>query len=240
MRVLVVDDEAPARDRLRALLAEIGGHEVVGEAGDGRRALAAIAECSPEVVVLDIRMPGMDGLEAARHLARVPDAPAVIFATAHDEHAMEAFDAQAVAYLLKPVRREKLAAALERAARLTRRQAGALEAIPQSRTHVAARVRDTLKLIRIEDVICFIAEQKYTTVRHTGGDDLIEDSLRNLEQEFGPRFTRIHRNTLVATSRLRALERDGSGQYRAVVEGLAETLDVSRRMASELRERLGV
>lgn len=240
MRVLVVDDEAPARDRLRALLAEIGGHEVVGEAGDGRRALAAIAECSPEVVLLDIRMPGMDGLEAARHLARVPDAPAVIFATAHDEHAMEAFDAQAVAYLLKPVRREKLAAALERAARLTRRQAGALEAIPQSRTHVAARVRDTLKLIRIEDVICFIAEQKYTTVRHTGGDDLIEDSLRNLEQEFGPRFTRIHRNTLVATSRLRALERDGSGQYRAVVEGLAETLDVSRRMASELRERLGV
>lgn len=240
MRVLVVDDEAPARDRLRALLAEIGGHEVVGEAGDGRRALAAIAECSPEVVLLDIRMPGMDGLEAARHLARVPDAPAVIFATAHDEHAMEAFDAQAVAYLLKPVRREKLAAALERAARLTRRQAGALEALPQSRTHVAARVRDTLKLIRIEDVICFIAEQKYTTVRHTGGDDLIEDSLRNLEQEFGPRFTRIHRNTLVATSRLRALERDGSGQYRAVVEGLAETLDVSRRMASELRERLGV
>jgi two-component system response regulator AlgR len=192
------------------------------------------------VVLLDIRMPRMDGIEVARHLALLPESPAVIFATAHDEHAMQAFDAQAIAYLLKPVRREKLAAALQRAARLTRRQLTAVEALPQARTHVAVRLRDTLKLVRVEDVLCFVAEQKYTTLRHTGGEDLIEDSLRTLETEFGQRFTRIHRNTLVATRRLKALERDAEGQYVALVEGLSEPLPVSRRMVTELRERLSL
>jgi len=240
MRILIVDDEAPARARLRALLEEIGGASVVGEASDGARAIAAASELKPEVVLLDVRMPRMDGIEVARHLALLPESPGVIFATAHDEHAMQAFDAQAIAYLLKPVRREKLAAALERAARLTRRQLDAVEAMPQARTHVAVRLRDALKLVRLEDVLCFVAEQKYTTVRHAGGEDLIEDSLRTLETEFGPRFTRIHRNTLVATARLKALERDGEGQYQVVVDGLAERLSVSRRMAAELRERLGL
>lgn len=240
MKVLIVDDEAPARARLRALLEEIGGATIAGEAADGARAIAAAAELRPDVVLLDIRMPRMDGIEVARHLALLPDSPGVIFATAHDEHAMQAFDAQAIAYLLKPVRREKLAAALERAARLTRRQLDAVGAMPQARTHVAVRLRDTLKLVRIEDVLCFVAEQKYTTVRHAGGEDLIEDSLRTLESEFGARFTRIHRNALVATSRLKALERDAEGQYHVVVDGLAERLAVSRRMAGELRERLGL
>jgi two-component system response regulator AlgR len=240
MKVLIVDDEAPARARLRALLEEIGGATVAGEAADGARAIAAASELRPDVVLLDIRMPRMDGIEVARHLALLPDSPGVIFATAHDEHAMQAFDAQAIAYLLKPVRREKLAAALERAARLTRRQLDAVGAMPQARTHVAVRLRDTLKLVRIDDVLCFIAEQKYTTVRHAGGEDLIEDSLRTLESEFGTRFTRIHRNALVATARLKALERDAEGQYHVVVDGLAERLAVSRRMAGELRDRLGL
>jgi len=240
MKVLIVDDEAPARARLRALLEEIGGATVAGEAADGARAIAAATELRPDVVLLDIRMPRMDGIEVARHLALLPDSPGVIFATAHDEHAMQAFDAQAIAYLLKPVRREKLAAALERAARLTRRQLDAVGAMPQARTHVAVRLRDTLKLVRIEDVLCFVAEQKYTTVRHAGGEDLIEDSLRTLESEFGARFTRIHRNALVATARLKALERDAEGQYHVVVDGLGEPLAVSRRMAGELRERLGL
>ena len=111
MRVLIVDDEAPARARLRSLLDEIGGIEIAGEAADGEHAVAAVAALKPDVVLLDIRMPRMDGIEVARHLALLPESPAVIFATAHDEHAMQAFDAQAIAYLLKPVRREKLAAA---------------------------------------------------------------------------------------------------------------------------------
>jgi two-component system response regulator AlgR len=214
--------------------------EIVGEAGDGARAVAAAAELRPDVVLLDIRMPRMDGIEVARHLALLPAPPGIVFATAHDEHAMQAFEAQAIAYLLKPVRREKLAAALDRAARLTRRQMDAVEALPLVRTHVAVRLRDALKLVRVDDVLCFIAEQKYTTVRHLGGDDLIEDSLKTLEAEFGARFTRIHRNALVATARLKALERDAAGQYRVVIDGLAEALDVSRRMATELRERLGL
>jgi two-component system response regulator AlgR len=211
MRVLIVDDEAPARARLRALLEEIGGTAVVGEAADGTRAVLQASELKPDVVLLDVRMPLMDGIEVARHLALLPESPGVIFATAHDEHAMQAFDAQAIAYLLKPVRREKLAAALHRAARLTRPQLDAVGALPQSRSHVAVRLRDGLKLVRIDDVLCFLAEQKYTTVRHTGGEDLIEDSLRTLEAEFGARFTRIHRNALVATTRIRALERDADG-----------------------------
>jgi two-component system, LytTR family, response regulator AlgR len=239
VKVLIVDDEAPARARLRSLLEEIGGIEVLGEAADGEHAIASATTLKPDVVLLDIRMPRMDGIEVARHLALLPEAPGVVFATAHDEHAMEAFDAQAIAYLLKPVRREKLAAALERAARLTRRQLGAVEALPLARTHVAVRLRDSLKLVPLDQVLCFIAEQKYTTVRHAGGDDLIEDSLRALETEFGHRFTRIHRNTLVATSRIRALVRDDDGQYRVSVDGLAEPLPVSRRMVTELRERLG-
>lgn len=240
MRILIVDDEAPARARLRALLEEIGGATVVGEAADGATALAAASERRPDVVLLDVRMPRMDGMEVARHLALLPESPGVIFATAHDEHAMQAFDAQAIAYLLKPVRREKLAAALQRAARLTRRQLDAVQALPQARTHVAVRLRDALKLVRIEDVLCFVAEQKYTTVRHAAGADLIEDSLRTLESEFGARFTRIHRNALVATARLKALERDADGQHHVVVDGLGERLAVSRRMATELRERLGL
>lgn len=240
MRVLIVDDEAPARARLRALLEEIGGTTLVGEAADGTRAVLQTTELKPDVVLLDVRMPLMDGIEVARHLALLPESPGVIFATAHDEHAMQAFDAQAIAYLLKPVRREKLAAALDRAARLTRRQLDAVGALPHPRAHVAVRLRDSLKLVRVEDVLCFVAEQKYTTVRHAGGEDLIEDSLRTLESEFGGRFTRIHRNTLVATKRIRALERDAEGQYQVVVEGLAEPLAVSRRMAAELRERLSL
>jgi two-component system, LytTR family, response regulator AlgR len=240
MRILIVDDEAPARARLRAMIEELGGATVIGEAADGARAVAAASELKPDVVLLDVRMPRMDGIEVARHLALLPESPGVIFATAHDEHAMQAFDAQAIAYLLKPVRREKLAAALERAARLTRRQLDSVEALPRARTHVAVRLRDALKLLRVEDVLCFVAEQKYTTVRHTGGEDLIEDSLRTLESEFGSRFTRIHRNALVATARLKALERDAEGQYHVIVDGLPERLAVSRRMATELRERLGI
>jgi len=240
MRVLIVDDEAPARARLRALLEEIGGMTVVGEASDGTRAILQASELKPDVVLLDVRMPLMDGIEVARHLALLAESPGVIFATAHDEHAMQAFDAQAIAYLLKPVRREKLAAALDRAARLTRRQLDAVGALPQSRAHVAVRLRESLKLVRIEDVYCFHAEQKYTTVRHAGGEDLIEDSLRTLEAELGTRFTRIHRNALVATNRIRALARDAEGQYHVIVDGLAEPLAVSRRMATELRERLSL
>jgi two-component system, LytTR family, response regulator AlgR len=237
LRALVVDDEQPARERLASLLRELGQVEVVGEARSATEALARIEELDPDVLYLDVRMPGMSGLELARHLGTLDDPPTIIFTTAYDEHAMAAFEAQAVGYLLKPVRKEKLAAATERAQRLTPRQLGAV-AGPAPRTHLAVRQREGIKLLRVEDIICLVAEQKYTTVRHVGGEDLIDDSLRTLESEFGERFLRIHRSTLVNRDCIEALERDTAGQPCVRLRGSGELLPVSRRLLSDLKSRL--
>jgi two-component system, LytTR family, response regulator AlgR len=237
-RVLIVDDEAPARERLRRLLAELGEADVIGEAVTGEQALQRTVELAPDVVLLDVRMPGIDGIEAARHMNLLEQPPAVIFTTAYDEYAMKAFDAHAVGYLLKPIRKEKLAAALARASRLTRPQ---LEKVgtkaDNRRSHIAIKHREGLKLIPIEEVQFFFAEQKYTTVRHLKGEDLIEDSLRTLEDEFGQDFVRIHRNALVSVRYLERIERNADGQCFVRLRGCESPLQVSRRMASELRER---
>ncbi|HTT03507.1 MAG TPA: LytTR family DNA-binding domain-containing protein [Steroidobacteraceae bacterium] len=241
LHVLIVDDELPARERLRALLAEIDSAEVAGEAATGEQALQLATSLSPSVVLLDVRMPGMDGIETAHHLSTLARPPAVIFTTAYDEYAIEAFDAQAIGYLLKPVRKEKLAAALAQAARLTGRELRAVAAAAATRrTHIAARNRDGVRLIPIEEILFFFAEQKYTTVRHAQGEDLIEDSLRTLEEEFGELFVRIHRNALVSTRHLDVIERSGEGQYFVRVRGCEQPLQVSRRMAGELRERFRI
>ena len=238
-KVLIVDDEAPARERLRSLLAEIDGMDVVGEAGTGEQALERAAQLAPEVVLLDVRMPGIDGIETARHLNLLERPPAVIFTTAYDEYAVKAFETQAVGYLLKPVRKEKLAAALLHAVRLTRPQLAPV-VTQQARTHIAARHREGLRLIPLDDVLFFLAEQKYTTVRHLKGEDLIEDSLRALEEEFGSRLVRIHRNALVCTRFLERIEKNADGQYFVRLRGCDAPLQVSRRMASELRERFRI
>lgn len=240
LKVLIVDDEALARERLRSLLSEIDDVEVVGEAVTGEQGLQCAVDLSPDVVLLDVRMPGMDGIEAARHLNVLTEPPAVIFATAYDEYAVNAFDAQAVGYLLKPIRKEKLAAALAQASRLTRPQLQKLAASGSNerRTQIAARHRDGLRLIPVEEVLFFFADQKYTTVRHLKGEDLIEDSLRTLEDELGAAFVRVHRNALVAIRFLERVERNADGQYLVFLRGCPAPLQVSRRMASELRERL--
>jgi two-component system response regulator AlgR len=241
LKVLIVDDEPPARERLRSLLAEIADVEVIGEAVNGTEALAHTHELSPDVVLLDVRMPGMDGIEAARHLNVLEEPPAVIFTTAYDQYAVEAFEAHAVGYLLKPVRKEQLAASLVRAGRLTRAQLQRLAAGSAARrTHIAARRREGLRLIPIEEVQYFLADQKYTTVRHVGGEDLIEDSLRLLEREFGAAFVRIHRNALVGVKYLERIERNVDGQYLVRLRGCEAPLQVSRRMAGELKERFRI
>jgi two-component system, LytTR family, response regulator AlgR len=167
----------------------------------------------------------------------------VIFTTAYDEYAINAFDAQAVGYLLKPIRKEKLAAALTQAGRLTRPQlqriAASAEAV-QKRTHIAARHREGLRLIPIEEIQFFFAEQKYTTVRHLKGEDLIEDSLRSLEEEFTTEVVRIHRNALVSVRFLEGIERNAEGQYFVKLRGCPAPLQVSRRMAGELKERFRI
>jgi two-component system response regulator AlgR len=242
LKILIVDDEPPARERLRSLLAEIGGAEVIAEAGTGNQALGQAAALTPDVVLLDVRMPGMDGIETARHLSALDEPPAVIFTTAYDQYAVNAFETRAVGYLLKPIRKEKLAAALAQAGRLTRPQLQRLAAAAKTerRTHIAARHREGLRLIPVEEVLCFLAEQKYTTVRHARGEDLIEDSLRALEEEFAADFVRIHRNALVSVRHLERIERNAEGQSFVRLRGCEAPLAVSRRMAGELRERFRI
>ncbi len=240
MRVLIVDDEPPARERLKRLLEEIDACELAGEAGNGAEAIALAVRLAPDVVLMDIRMPGMDGVEAARHLGQLDEPPAIIFITAYDEYALRAFDTSAVGYLLKPVRREKLADTLTRAARLTKPQLAAIAkaAAPrQRRTHLSVRIRGELRLIPIEDVLYFLADQKYVTVRHRGGEDLIEESLKSLEEEFDPDFLRIHRNSLVAVRHIASIERSGEGQYSVRLRGVESDLPVSRRLATEVLRR---
>jgi two-component system response regulator AlgR len=242
-RVLVVDDEPPARELLRSILAETEGFEVAGEADNGQRALDLCATLQPDIVLLDVRMPGIDGLEVARHLAGLDSPPAVIFVTAYEEYALQAFESEAIAYLLKPIRAEKLRVALGKAGRLTRPQlqqvATAARENPR-RTHIGVRGRDGLKLIPIDEVLCFVADQKYTTVRHQQGEDLIDDSLKVLEEEFAASFVRIHRNALVNTRYLERIARDASGQHFVHLRGLGEALEVSRRMAGDLKDRFRI
>jgi two-component system response regulator AlgR len=239
LRVLVVDDEPLARERLSHLVQDLPDAELAGVASTGEEALLLAGRLRPDVVLLDIRMPGMDGLEAAHHLARMPEPPTVIFTTAYEQHALAAFDAQAAGYLLKPVRPEKLAEALARARRPTRAQLTRIaEGAGRGRTRIAVRVRDELRMIPIENVLCFIAEQKYTTLRHTGGEELIEEPLKELEEEFAGRFVRVHRNSLVAIAHVECLERDAEGHHTVRLRNGRGSLAVSRRLATEVAKRL--
>jgi two-component system response regulator AlgR len=236
--VLVVDDEPLARERLSHLVEELPEVELAGVASSGEEALLLAGRLKPEVVLLDIRMPGMDGLEVAHHLARLPEPPAVIFTTAFEQHALAAFDAQAAGYLMKPVRPERLREALDRARRPTRAQLARIaEGAAGPRTRIAVRARDELKLIPVESILCFIAEQKYTTLRHSGGEELIEESLKSLEEEFAGRFVRVHRNSLAAIAHVEGVERDADGHQVVRLKG-GGTLAVSRRLAADVARTL--
>jgi two-component system response regulator AlgR len=241
MRLLIVDDEAPARSRLRQLAESIPGCTVVADAGNGREAVEVAARTAVDCVLLDIAMPGVDGLEAARHLATLDRPPAVVFCTAHDAHALEAFEARAIDYLLKPVRRERLEIALERARRLhpdtVRELADAVQP-RQARTHLCAKVRGNLKLVPITEVTHLLAEDKYVVAHHAGGELLIEEPLKDLELEFGDRFLRIHRNCLVAADRITALTRASDGRMLVAIRGTGAMVEVSRRSLPALRRRL--
>ena len=243
--MLIVDDEAPARDRLRQLLEENGAHTVVGEAGNGRQALELAAQLAPDVVLLDIRMPGLSGIETAHHLNTFANPPAVIFATAYDEYAIEAFEASAIGYVLKPVRRERLDQALELARRLSNHVLGDVakkSGIAVRRHHVCTRSQGELKLIPVNEVHYFLADQKYVNVFHAHGQDLIDDSLKALEEEFGDTFVRIHRGALVSVSSVETLRKTEDGRTQIALRGGStdddEGLIVSRRYLTAVKRRL--
>lgn len=246
MKLLIVDDEALARARMRRLLEPMPEWEIIGEASNGREALNIIEQNTPDIVLMDIRMPDIDGLEAAHHLANtatVDKRPAVIFTTAYGDYAIEAFDAQAIDYLLKPVTTERLTTALQRAKTLTSTQLQAVRTapstdLPSARKNIAVRRPRGLLLVAVEDIHFFHAEHKYVTLYHNNGEELISESLITLETEFGSRFIRIHRNAIVSRDYLIGMERAPSGQLHAILRNSTQRPEISRRYATNVRKIL--
>ncbi|HEX5539905.1 MAG TPA: LytTR family DNA-binding domain-containing protein [Methylophilaceae bacterium] len=239
LRIVIADDETPARNRLKELLADVTNVSVAGEARNGKEALLLAADTGADLVLLDIRMPQMDGIEAARHLQKMAPPPAIIFTTAFDSYAMQAFDMNAVDYLLKPIRLERLQTAIAKARALQPAQVATLQAMQLQRTHFSASERGRVILVPVEDVIYLRAELKYITLRTREREYLIEDSLTAIEQEFGKRFLRLHRNCLVAQASILGYEKhheaDGESRWVALLKDVPETIAVSRRQQHVLR-----
>jgi len=245
MKVLVVDDEQPARERLKQLLDDESDYDFVGEAANGNDALRLSAELNPDIILLDIRMPGLDGIETAHHLNTLDNPPAVVFTTAYDEYAIDAFDARAVGYVLKPVRRSRLVGALEQASKLapsTLSSVASEAKIRSVRKHVCARAHGELRLIPVAEISCFRADQKYITVDHKNGQDLIDESLKALAEEFSEDFVRIHRGALVAVRSVQRVEKTADGKSLVVLRDNSQVEDkeliISRRHLAEVRRRL--
>lgn len=251
LRVLIVDDEPPARARLRSLLDDLSRDlpvQIAGEASDGRSAVSAVQSGAADIVLLDIQMPGPSGLEVAKSLAGLPRAPELIFVTAFDDFAVQAFDLEATDYLTKPVRTDRLRTAIERAAR--RIESRRLPAPanddegPLVRTHLPVHERGRVVLVPIDEVVYFKAEMKYVTIRTREREYLTEESLVSLESEFMARVVRIHRNALIARDSILGFERvpapagesGGEAHWEVLLRGVPERLAVSRRQWAQVRE----
>jgi len=248
LNILIADDEAPARNRLRTLLGDIDNIRVLAEAKNGRELLDIInrtqsEQTSTDIVLLDIRMPEMDGIETAQHLQKLPKPPAVIFTTAYDTYAIKAFDMNAVDYLLKPIRLERLQTALQKARALLPSQLEALTPLSPKRSHLSISERGRILLVPISDVIYLRAELKYITVRTAEREYLIEESLAHLEQEFSNLFTRLHRNCLAANAYILGYEKRNQDehaekQWVALLKHVPETITVSRRQQHLIRQNM--
>ena len=245
LRVFIVDDEPPARNRLRELLGDCNEQlplVLVGEAANGQEALDKLTEKPADVVLMDIRMPQMDGIELAQHLQKLPYPPVIIFTTAYDSYAIKAFELHAIDYLLKPIRLGRLFDALSRARNAVPIQTEVLrDLLPEPRRNLAIHERGKIHLIPIEQVMYLRAESKYITVRTLEREYLIEESLTALEREFASRFIRIHRNCLVAKEAIEGFERGGgdegeSSGWMVKLKGLPEMLAISRRQQQIVKE----
>jgi len=238
-RVLIADDEPLARERLVRMLANLPGYSVCGETADGEATLANVTRLQPDILLLDIHMPGLDGMAAARQLAQLPNPPALIFCTAHEQHALEAFNVNAAAYLLKPVRREALADALARSEKINRLQRQALNPPPTTGSgQIAVRNHRGTELIELADILYCQADQKYVTLVHRHGETLCDYSLKELEQTYPAHFLRIHRHTLAAVAFIQALKRQPDGRHQLSLKETDTRLPVSRRHAAHVRQWL--
>lgn len=244
LRIAITDDEAPARNRLRSLLEDIAEMipiDVVGDAENGQRLLELLERRPADVVLLDIRMPEMDGLETARHLQKLEDPPHVVFTTAYDDYAISAFELHAIDYLVKPIRLRRLHDALARARSITRISLDVLNEVAGStRTHLSVSERGKVLLVPVVDILYLRAELKYVTIRTAERELVLEESLSRLEEEFRDRFVRIHRNCLVAKEYIESFERESQAGAEARwvvrVRGVDEALPVSRRQQPVIRQ----
>lgn len=237
MDILIVDDELLARQRLVRMVGNIDDCAVIAEAESAEAAMAAICNHDPDVVLLDVRMPGEDGLSLAYRIAELEDPPALIFCTAFDQYALEAFGTQAVGYLLKPVKAEHLQEILAKASRLNKLQRAKIDKTtpPSSaprKSHIRVKTRRGMELLAVADIRCFIADQKYVTAYHPAGEHLLDETLKQLEDTFSDRFVRVHRNALVAHSHMEAMEKNAQGQYTLRLSGVEQSPLISRRHAS--------
>lgn len=237
--ILIADDEPLARERMSRLVGQLPGYTICGEAGDGDTALRLVAEQHPDIVLLDIRMPGKDGLAAAGQINDLKHPPAIIFCTAYDDYAIHAFQVQAVAYLLKPVRKEALAEALARAGRVNRVQLQALQTGADSKERrLAARTHRGVELISLNSIYYCEADHKCVTIHHDQGETVTDFTLKELEQSYPGQLMRIHRQTLVGARHITGLHRGEDGQYQITLRHRQTGLAVSRRHASDVRNRL--
>ncbi|GAA5013471.1 LytTR family DNA-binding domain-containing protein [Acinetobacter puyangensis] len=247
MDIVICDDEALARERLVRMVTQLG-HCVVAQANNGKQAIAAVEKFRPDAILLDIRMPEMNGLDCAVQLSQLDTPPAIVFCTAFDQYAIDAFKTHAMAYLLKPIPLDDLQHALHKATRLNQAQ---LQALPlqsrdlnstvsqnTARQNIVARTHRGVELIPIEDIYYFFADQKYVTVRHKHGQVLIDETLKELENEFTADFIRIHRNALISLKHLEGLEMLANGQYQVRCREIDEKLLISRRHLPHIKERM--
>ena len=242
MRIVVCDDEPLARERLVRIVQE-SGHQVVAQATTGAEAIIAVKTQQPDIILLDIRMPEMDGVRCAQELAKLEHPPAIIFVTAYDHYAIAALKANAIGYLLKPANKDELLEALHKATNLNAAQLNEIRKLENPtarpvREHIAARTHRGVELIELKDIYYFTADQKYVKVRHKEGVVLIDDTLKELEQEFEDRLFRVHRNAIINIKYLDFLEALDAGQFQLHFKGIGETLAVSRRHLPALREKI--
>lgn len=238
MNILIVDDEPLARNRLCRMIDNLKEFQVIGEANNGHQALQMTAQKQPDIVLLDIRMPGMDGLESAKHMGHLQQPPSIIFCTAYDEYAINAFEVNAIGYLLKPVRLQQLTSSLLRAKKLSTIQQQNLSKLIDHRRYIYTRSLKEINLIAVAEISHFMADQKYVVAHHKGREIIVNESLKELEHEFESEFIRIHRNCLVAKKCIEKLQRTPAGQWQIILQNSKIILNISRRHLAMAKQEI--